>query len=114
MDPPRITPPKTTKNHMLNTCSILARIMSFKISGISTSTKMYLSPNFYRIIMGGGCVIPNFGVLQMAGSCARARTKRFPGKSRDYENGGKLVASPAILTIPTADPHRPYQNESLR
>ena len=37
--------------------------------------------------MGGGCVIPNFGVLQMAGSRARARKKKFPKKAKIFGMG---------------------------
>ena len=37
--------------------------------------------------MGGGCVIPNIGVLQMAASRARSK-KKVPQKSRDFWNGG--------------------------
>ena len=48
---------KSTKIHKADVCLTLARIMSFKISGLSSSTKMYLSSDFYTIIMGGGCVI---------------------------------------------------------
>ena len=80
-DLPRIAPPKTIKNYRAGTCSILACIISFKILGLPTSTKMYILPSFYGIIMGGGCVIPRFGVLQMAGSRARARKKKFRKKA---------------------------------
>ena len=40
--------------------------------------------------MGGGCVIPNFGILQMAASRARSR-KKVPQKSRDFWNGGSRI-----------------------
>ena len=71
---------KPAKIHKADACSILARIISFKSSGIFTNTKMYLSLSFYRIIMGGGCVNQDLMVCELGGR-ARARKKKFRKKA---------------------------------
>ena len=52
--------------------------------------------------MGGGSVIPTFGVLQMARSCARARKNKFPGKAKIMRTGvTKLARDAADPAVPS-------------
>ena len=73
---------KPIKIHKADACSILARIMSFKISGVSTSTKMYLLPSFYRIVMGGGCVIQDLMFCEWGVRARALEKKSSPKKPR--------------------------------
>ena len=77
---------KPAKIHKAGACLIIAHIISFKILGLSTSTKMYLLLDFYRIVMGGGCAIQDLVFCEWLDR-ARAPKKKVPKKAEIIKMG---------------------------